>query len=47
MNARLGNNEATNLVGVNGEAASNNNGKKLIDFFIFNDLKIMNTFFKH
>jgi hypothetical protein len=28
MNARVGNNEVTNVVGTNGEAALNNNGKK-------------------
>jgi hypothetical protein len=47
MKARVGNNEATDMVGANGEAALNNNGKKLIDFCTVNNLKIINTFFKH
>ena len=34
-------------MGKNGEATLNNNGRKLIDFCTFNNLKIMNTFFKH
>jgi hypothetical protein len=32
MNARVGNNEATNIVGPNGEAVRNNSCKKLTDF---------------
>jgi len=31
-------------VGTNGEATVNSNGRKLIDFCTFNNLKIMNTF---
>jgi len=40
-NARVGNNRVLNIVGTNGEATLNNNGRKLIDFCKFNDLKIM------
>jgi hypothetical protein len=47
MNARVGNNRVANTVGTNGEVTVNSNGKKLIDFCTFNNLKIMNTFFKH
>ena len=47
MNARVGNNRVANIVGTNGEATLNSNGRKLIDFCTFNNLKIMNTFFKH
>jgi len=47
MNASVGNNRVINIVGTNGEATLNNNGRKLIDFCTFNNLKIMNTFFKH
>jgi len=47
MNARAGNNKVTNIVGTNGKAALNNNSKKMTDFCTFNNLKIMNTFFKH
>jgi hypothetical protein len=46
MNAQVGNNKITNIVGTNGEA-SLKNGKKLIDFCTFSNLKIKNTFFKH
>ena len=34
-------------MGTNRKAALNNNSKKLTDFCTFNNLKIMNTFFKH
>jgi len=44
MNARVGNNRVANIVGTNGEATLNSNGRKLIDFCTFNNLKIMNTF---
>jgi len=47
MNARVGNNRVPNIVGTNGEATLNSNVRKLLDFCIFNNLKIMNTFFKH
>ena len=45
MNARVGNNRVTKIVGTNGEATLNNNGRKLIDFCTFNNLKTMNDFF--
>jgi len=44
MNVRAGNNRVANIVGTNGEATLNSNGRKLIDFCPFNNLKIMNTF---
>jgi hypothetical protein len=47
MNARVGNNRFANIVDTNAEATLNSNGRKLIDFFTFNNLKIMNTFFRH
>jgi len=47
MNARVGNNRMIDIVGTNGEATLNNNGRKLIDFCTFNNLKIMITFFKY
>jgi len=47
MNARAENNRVANIVGTNGEATLNSNSRKLIDFCTFNNLKIMNTFFKH
>jgi hypothetical protein len=47
MNTTGGNNTVANIVGTNGEATLNNNGRKLIDFCTFNNLKIMNTFIRH
>ncbi|GFG36537.1 hypothetical protein Cfor_09350 [Coptotermes formosanus] len=47
MNVRAGNNRVANVVGTNGETTLNSNGRKLIDFCTFNNLKIMNTFFNH
>ena len=47
MNVRVGNNRVANIVGTNGEATLNSNGRKLIDFCMFNNSKIMNTLFKH
>jgi hypothetical protein len=46
-NYGVGNNTITNIVGTNGETSLNNNGKKMIDFCTFNNLNIMNAFFKH
>jgi len=47
MNARVRNNRVSNIVGTNGVATVNSNIRKLIDFCTFNNLKIMNTLFKH
>ena len=44
MNARVGNNSVAKIVGTKGEATLNSNGRKLIDFRTFNNLKIINTF---
>jgi hypothetical protein len=41
MNARVGNNRVINIVGTNREATLNNNGRKLIDFCTFNNLRIV------
>ena len=46
MNASVGNNRVANIVGTNGEATLNSNGRKLIDFRTFSNLKTTNTFFK-
>jgi len=43
----VGNKRVSNRVGTNGEATLNSNGRKLTDFCTCNNLKIMNTFFKH
>ena len=47
INTRVGNNEVTNIVGTSGEATLNYNGKKRLDFCAYNNLKILNTFFKN
>lgn len=47
LNARVGNSRINDVMGTNGEAVINNNGAKLIDFCTFNQLKIMNTYFRH
>jgi len=44
MNARVCNNRVSNIVGTNGEDTLNSNGRKLIYFCTFNNLKILNTF---
>ena len=46
-NARIVNNRVANIVGTNGEATLDSNGRKMTDCSTFNNLKIMNTFFKH
>jgi hypothetical protein len=38
MNARVGNNRVVNIVGTNGEATLNSNGRKLIDFCTFTNI---------
>jgi len=43
-NARVGNNRVANILGTNGEASLNSNGRKLIDFCTFNNFKIMKSF---
>ena len=40
MNARVGNNRVSNIVGTNGEVTLNSNGRNLIVFCSFNNLKI-------
>jgi hypothetical protein len=43
--ARIGNRPVKDCTGSEGEAAINSNGIALIDFCVFNKLKITNTFF--
>jgi hypothetical protein len=47
MNGRVGNIRVANTVGTNREVTLNNKGKNLNDFCVFNNLKIINTIFKH
>jgi len=44
MNVRVRNNRVANMVGTNGEATLNSNGRTLIDCCTFNNLKILDTF---
>jgi hypothetical protein len=44
LNARIGNTKIMKIAGTNGEPAVNNNGKKLIDFCTFNNMRIVNSF---
>jgi exonuclease III len=47
FNARIGNNKSTGNIGTFGKTTCNNNGLKLRDLVLYNDFKIMNTFFQH
>jgi hypothetical protein len=47
FNARIGNSISTRNIGAFGETTCNSNGVKLRDLALYNDLKIMNTFFQH
>jgi hypothetical protein len=45
FNVRIGNSKSEGNTGTFGETACNNNGVKLRDLDLYNDLKIMNKFF--
>jgi exonuclease III len=47
FNARIGNRPVKDCTGSEGEATINSNGTALVDFCVFNKLKITNTFFRH
>lgn len=47
FNARIGREKFENIIGTNGENCLNQNGKMLRDFACYNNLRIMNSFFKH
>jgi exonuclease III len=47
FNAIIGNNNSTGNTGTFGETTCNSNGVKLRNLALYNDLKIMNTFFQH
>jgi exonuclease III len=47
FNARVGNIKIYNNIGPNGENTCNRYGKRLIDFAIYNNMKIMNSWFQH
>jgi hypothetical protein len=46
-NARVEKTPIDGILGTNGEITINSNGHKLKDFAAVNELKIMNTFFRH
>jgi hypothetical protein len=45
MNAGIGNTKIMKIIGTNGKSTINNNRKKLTDFCVFNNIRIM-TFLK-
>ena len=45
MNVRVGNNRVANIVATDRETTLKSNGRKLINFCTYNNLKIMNTFY--
>ena len=47
FNARIGKQRVDKVIGTNGESTVNVNGKMLTDFCLFNEYRIMNSFFKH
>jgi hypothetical protein len=47
FNARIGKQPVGGCIGSEGEPTINNNGRLLIDFCLFNNLKITNYFFRH
>ena len=47
LNARIGNAEIHNTVGSFGELVTNTNGLKLRGFATYNNIKIMNSLYKH
>jgi hypothetical protein len=47
LNARIGNAEVQNIVGNFGEPITNTNGLKLRGFATYNNMEIMNSFYKH
>jgi hypothetical protein len=47
FNARIGRNKVKGNIGTFGETVCNNNGIKLRDFVLYNNMKIMNTIFQH
>jgi hypothetical protein len=47
FNARVGNQPIDQNIGFEGEPTLNNNGELLRNVFVFNNLKITNTFYRH
>jgi hypothetical protein len=47
FNSRTGNQPVGGCIGSEGEPTISNNGRFLIDFCLFNNLKITNSFFRH
>ncbi|KAJ8934491.1 hypothetical protein NQ318_012467 [Aromia moschata] len=49
LNGRVGRRDqrSGDVIGIHGEAIRNNNGSRIIDFCIENNMLVMNTFFRH
>lgn len=47
LNARVGKTPVENIIGTEGEVKINNNGYKLKEFALNNELRLTNTFFRH
>jgi exonuclease III len=47
LNARVGNKSINKNISTFGEQMANKIGMRLIDFAVYNNLRIMNTFFNH
>lgn len=47
LNAQVGSRRVGKTVGTFGAGVVNTNGKKLIDFCVFNNLRILNSFYRH
>jgi hypothetical protein len=47
FDASVGTDKVYTNTGINGEIISNRNEKRLTDFTLYNDLKIMNSLFQH
>lgn len=47
LNAKVGDKKMGKTVGTYGYRGINQNGKRLIDYCVYNQLRIMNTFYKH
>jgi hypothetical protein len=46
INARTGNTKIMKIIGTNRGSTINNNGRKLADICVFDNIRIMNSFFK-
>lgn len=47
LNTKVGKEKIYTNIGINGDTACNRNGKMLIDFVLYKDLKIVNSLLQH